>query len=97
MIVPLTVFILSSLGLFTFLILKVPFIIELDEKKGEKKETIVSATKEKIEQRVIKDTKETFESFLQRFLSGARRILLKGESIVTKWICLLRKRRKKKD
>ncbi len=97
MIVSLTIFILSALGLFAFLVLKAPFVIELDEERRVGKNNIISTAKETIEQRVIKDTKETFESFLQRFLSGTRRVLLRGESVITKWICLLRKKRKKKD
>jgi len=83
------------LGIFVFLILKMPILAEIQETKK------LSGTdypiKTKIEEGVRREIKERFEDFLHRVLSGLRKIILKIEKTVADWLSMLKKKKEKDD
>ncbi len=90
------IFFLGCLGIFFFLTWKAPLLVELSEKKDNSKDFVVVA-KEKIEEGVRREIKENVEEILQRILCSVRRFLIKVEQGTTKWLFILKKKRRKKD
>jgi hypothetical protein len=96
MIISIIIFFLSLFLLFLFLVWKAPRVVRISEKESSANDFIVTA-KEKIEEEVKKEIKESFENILQRILSSLRRFLIKIEQITTKWLFILKRKRKKRE
>ncbi len=91
-------FILFFLGIIVtavFILHKVPLLNEISESPVKSDNSF--DTKEKIEEKVKKEVKEIFEDFLQLILQTTRKVIIKIERITTKWLYLLKRRRKKKS
>lgn len=91
-------FILSFVGaaaIAGFVIYKVPLLNELSEEPAEGDSSFDA--KEKIEEKVKREVREILEDFLQLILQTTRKIIIKIERITTKWLYLLKRKRKKKN
>ncbi len=95
MLIAFSLFFLGILVITGFVIYKVPLLKELSEEPI--KEDSSFHTKEKIEEKVKKEVKEIFEDFLQLILQSTRKIIIKIERVTTKWLYLLKRKRKKKN
>ncbi len=94
MVVPFILSFIGFIGIATFIILKVPEIVELSEEKIRPN----NKERERLEEKVKKEVKEIFEDFLQLILQNIRKIIVKIEGATTKWLyALKRKKRQKKD
>ncbi len=82
--------------IFVFLTSKAPLVAGLSEESNNENAFIIQA-KEKIEEGVKKEVKERFEELLQRILSVVRRSLIKVEQTTTKWLFILRRKRKNRE
>ena len=96
MIVSLIIFLIGLLSLFLFLTWKAPLVASISAIEDPTNDFIIVA-KEKIEEGVKKEVKERFEEILQRILSSVRRFLIKVEQITTKWLFILKRKRKNKE
>ena len=90
------IFFLGCLSIFFFLTWKAPLLVGLSDKKDNTKDFVVVA-REKIEEGVRREIKENIEEILQRVLSSIRRFLIKVEQGTTKWIFILKRKRRRKD
>jgi Na+-transporting methylmalonyl-CoA/oxaloacetate decarboxylase gamma subunit len=96
MIISFSLFLLGVLIIFVFLALKAPLVAGLSEETNSENDFIIQ-TKEKIEEGVKKEVKERFEELLQRILSAVRRFLIKVEQTTTKWLFILKRKRKNRE
>jgi hypothetical protein len=92
---PLIVFFVSIFAIYLFLVKKANDLIKVSEK-----EIKVNNFKEQAK-KTLNKTKEDFlkriEELLQLFLSFTRKIVLKVEQIITKWLYYLKKKKKTND
>ena len=85
----------SVIAISILLIRRVPDIVDLSEEDpiGD----IINTAKEKIEEGVEKEIKERFECFLQVILSHLRRFFSRVEKAITRWLYILKRKKRKKD
>ncbi len=95
MTIALIIFLIGVLCVLIFLIWKAPLVADLSEEK-ERTDSFFVTVKERIVL-IAKDFKARCESLLQSFLAIIRRVLIKVEQITTKWLCSLKKRKKKEN
>jgi hypothetical protein len=92
MITPLIVFSASTIVIYLFLVQKANILSALPEEEIETKEIKEVAIK------TLSSTKEDFfrrvEELLQLFLSLLRKVIMKAEHKTTKWLYILKKRKK---
>lgn len=95
MLIAFSLFFLGVIMIAGFVIYKVPLLKELSEEPIKDDNSFLA--KEKIEEKVKKEVKEIFEDFLHLILQTTRKIIIKIERITTKWLYLLKRKRKKKS
>ncbi len=95
MLIAFILFFIGALGIAVFVIYKLPLLKDLSDEIPEE-DNSVNSTKEKIEDKVKKEVKEILEDFLHLILQNTRKVILKIERITTKWLYLLKRKRKNK-
>ncbi len=95
MLIAFILFFIGTIAVALFVIYKVPVLNELSEETAVEDNSI-NSTKEKIEDKVKKEVKEILEDFLHLILQNTRKVILKIERITTKWLYLLKRKRKNK-
>jgi len=86
----------SIIAISILFVRRVPDITELSEEEDSDKD-IICIAREKIEEGVEKEIKERFEDFLQLILSHMRRFFVRVEKTTTKWLYVLKRRKRKKE
>lgn len=85
---------LSFVGVSVFLLWKIPVLVKLEE---EEKKDFVAIAKEKIDENIKKELKEIFNEMLQNFLTRTRRLLIKVEQWVTKYLYKIKRKNKENE
>ncbi len=93
MLIAFTIFFLGTIVIAVFVISKVQLLNELSEEPS--RDDISIKAREKIEEKVKKEVKEIIEDFLQLILQTTRKIIVKIERATTKWLYLIKRRRRK--
>ncbi len=89
-------FTLSFLGALTviaFIISKVPALVNLN---GHATDVELSDPEDRLERKVKRELKNIFTDFLQAVLQIFRKFIIKTESVTTKWLYTIKRKKKER-
>ena len=95
MLLPLLIFVAGILIIAFFVIWKTPAVSRIPE--DDKVKDFIIATKEKIGEEVKKEVNDRVESVLHKVLSTIRKGVIRMEKLTSKWLRILKKRKKQKE